>query len=283
MADPKEPKVDARPITIYDSVHSPPGTTLPNQITFSFGAASDGMPEHRLFDLPESELTERLLNQPLLLHRLLPPLGIEYPNCWIVSEILTKDVTSAWSQPKPGDLDIVCGNVVSGKPQFDSIVCIQIKIRKVKTFDETGDFASGSGTTQAYWTAKMGFDRTLLLHFIVRVPQPLPEGYAPSWNAIVNANFERAAKSCFGVIRERFVQGRELYGYGWIGWGQAFGNRWDTCGGLAVDLVYPPPVRPASDSGEAIRTRTQMVESFRRLISRQETGTLPIVVRCKRH
>src|ERR1035441_6662775 len=100
MADSHEPKVDARPITIYDSVHIPPGTALPNRITFSFGAESDGIPEHRLFDLGESELTEHLLNQPLILHRLLPPLDIEYPHCWIVSEILTKDVTGAWRESK---------------------------------------------------------------------------------------------------------------------------------------------------------------------------------------
>jgi hypothetical protein len=209
-------------------------------------------------------------------------LEIQYPNCWIVTEMPTRDATESWPHPKPGDLDIICGRMRNGKPDLDYITCVQVKIRKVKSFDETGDFASGSGTTQARWTAKMGFDRTLLLHCIVRIPQPLPEGYAPSWNSIVNTDFERAAKSCFGVIRERCERDRELYGYGWIGWCQAFGNSWKTCGGMSVDLVYPPPHRPTLDSEEAMSTRTEIVKSIRALVSQNDIGKLPVVVRCKR-
>ena len=92
---------------------------------------------------------------------------------------------------------------------------------------------------------------------------------------------ERAAKSCYGTIRQRFEKDRELYGFGWIGWGQAYGKRWDTCGGFAVDLVYPPPQRPAVDSDEARKTRAEMIESFRSLISTQGTGSLPVIIQRK--
>ena len=61
----------------------------------------------------------------------------------------------------------------------------------------------------------------------------------------INADFERAAKGCFGVIRGKLERDRELYGYGWIGWGQAFGNNWKTCGGLpggyGVPTARPSP------------------------------------------
>lgn len=281
MIHSNEPKVRGNRITLYDSVHIPPGATLPQRITFSFGADSDGLSEERLFDLGESEIIEEILTNPLLCHEFWNHFEIQYPNCWIITEILTKAATRSWSHSKPGDLDIVCGRIINGRPEFDFIACIQVKIRKVKTFDETGAFASGSGTAQAHWTAKMGFDRTLLLHCIVRIPQPLPEGYAPSWNAVVNADFKRAANGCFGVIRDKFERDRELYGYGWIGWGQALKNHWNTCGGLTVDLVYSPPHRPTLDSSEAVQSRAEMIEFFRRLISNQETGNLPLLVRCK--
>src|ERR1022692_2892226 len=48
-----------------------------------------------------------------------------------------------------------------------------------------------------------------------------------------------------------------------------------------VDMVYPPPVRPL-DSAEGTKTRKEMVVSFRSLISQQDVGKLPVIVRCKR-
>jgi hypothetical protein len=277
----KEPEINAGPITIYNSVHVRPGERLPERFTFSFGCDPDGLPADRLFDLGESEIVEQILANPLLCHRLLEPLGAQYPHCWMVSEILTRDAAGSWPNPLPGDLDIVCGGIIGGRADFDLISCVQVKIRKVKTFDQTGQFASGSGTKQSYWTARMGFDRTLLLHCIVRIPQPLPAGYAPGWSTIVNADFERAAGACFGTIREKFKRDRELYGYGWIGWGHAFGSNWNTCGSLAVDLVYPPPFRPL-DSAEGRQTREEMAASFRDLIAQQDTGNPPVIVRRKR-
>jgi hypothetical protein len=97
----------------------------------------------------------------------------------------------------------------------------------------------------------------------------------------INADFERAAKGCFGVIRGKLERDRELYGYGWIGWGQAFGNNWKRAAACQVDMVYPPPVRPL-DSAEGTKTRKEMVVSFRSLISQQDVGKLPVIVRCKR-
>jgi len=198
------PENHAERITLYDSIHIPAGSRTPERITFSFGADGGDVTEERLFDLGEPQLIEQVLTNPLLVARLLEHFEIHYPNCWIITEMLTRSASPSWSHPKPGDLDIVCGRMKNGHPDFDFICGAQVKIRKVKTLDETGNFASGTGTEQSHWTAKMGFDRTLLLHCIVRVPQAVPDGYAPSWNPIINADFERAAKSCYGTIRTRF-------------------------------------------------------------------------------
>lgn len=274
-------EIHAERITLYDSLHIPAGSQVPERVTLSFGADGGGITVERLFDLDERQLIEQVVTNPLLVSRLLEHFGIEYPNCWIITEILTRTASTSWPYPKPGDIDLVCGRMKDGRPDFDYICGVQVKLRKVKTLEETGDFASGAGTEQSHWTARMGFDRTLLLHWIVRVPLPLPEGYAPSWNAIINADFERAAKACYGTIRQKFEKDRELYGFGWLGWGQAYGKQWETCGGFAINLVYPPPHRPAIDSDEARNTRAEMIESFRSLILTQDAGRLPLIVQRK--
>src|SRR4051794_27017678 len=104
MAD--DPKIHAERITIYDSVHIPPGEKIPERITFSFGADARGPNEEHLFKLGESEIIEQLLATPLLIPQLLAFLDIEYPNCWIVTEVLTKDLSRSWPHSKPGDLDL---------------------------------------------------------------------------------------------------------------------------------------------------------------------------------
>ena len=251
-------------------------------MTFSFGADGGDGTEERLLDLTESQLIEQVVTNPMLMSRLLEHFEIEYPNCWIVTEILTRTASASWPYPKPGDLDIVCGRMKDGVPDFDSLCCAQVKIRKVKALDETGDFASGAGTEQSHWTAKMGFDRTLLLHWIVRVPQPLPEGYAQNWNAISNADFERASQKLLRHDPTEIREGRELYGFGWLGWGQAYGQRWDVCGGFSVDLVCPPPHRPVLDSDEAKKTRAEMIDSLGSVVSAAAIGRgLPVVIQRK--
>ena len=283
MPDSSDPTITANRITLYDSVRIPAGETMPKQITFSFGADADDFVEERLFELAESEIIDRVLESPELARRLLSLLGLPYPECWIITALLTKEASRSWPHDKPGDLDIVGGRMQDGKPVLEYIACAQVKIRKVRDMDDTGSFSSGAGTTQAHFTARMGFDRTLLLHCIVREPQPLPEGYSPSWNSILNADFERAAKGCCGTIKRRFEQDRELYGFAWIGWGQAFGKRFNTCGGLCVDLVYPPPFRPALDSSESAETRVEVAETVKRILFDEHAGgSLPLIVPCGR-
>jgi hypothetical protein len=282
MPDKQRPNIHAERITLYDTVQIPAGGTVPDRLTFSFGATADDTVEETLVELGESEIIDRTLNNPELAGRLLSLFGLPYPKCWIITEVLTNEVSKSWQHDKPGDLDIVCGRMRNGKPDLEFIACAQVKIRRVKSLDDTGSFSSGAGTTQAHFTARMGFDRTLLLHCIVREPQPTTEGYAPSWNSILNADFERAARGCYGTIKQRFEQDRELYGFAWIGWGQAFGKRFETCGGLCVDLVHPPPLRPALDSSEAATSRAEITEALKTIL-REEAAVRspPLLVRCK--
>jgi hypothetical protein len=90
---PDEPKIHAERITIYDSVHIRAGEKLPERIVFSFGADAQDAHEEQRFDLSESEIIEQVLADATLSQRLLAFLGIEYPNCWIVTEVLTRDLS----------------------------------------------------------------------------------------------------------------------------------------------------------------------------------------------
>ncbi len=63
-------------------------------ITFSFGADGGDVEGDRLFDLSESQLIERVVTNPMLMARLLEHFGIEYPKCWIVTEMLTRSASS---------------------------------------------------------------------------------------------------------------------------------------------------------------------------------------------
>ncbi len=204
----KEPLYETQPLTIYDSAILHPGM---NTISFDFGANLENEQVDRLYDLKEAELVEKALTYPAPLEPLLQKLGIDYPCCWIALNVPKEKLMLDWKYDKPGDVDLIVGNIKGGRISVEYIVGMQVKIRKVKASDELRSFPSGTGTDQSYYTALMGFDRTMLLHFIIREPQHVPEGFAPSWNPIVNSDFMNAAKACTGVIKKRLH--RELFGY----------------------------------------------------------------------
>jgi len=78
---------ETEPITIYDTVHIPPGATIAKEIRFSFGAdISDDAKFRSLIKLKEHELTRALLEQPLLCEKLFAPLGLTFPRIWILIE-----------------------------------------------------------------------------------------------------------------------------------------------------------------------------------------------------
>ena len=269
------PQFEAQPLTIYDSATLSPGT---NSITFDFGANPKNDQVDQLYDLWELELIEKALSQPVSLAQFLQILEVNYPHCWLALDVDTKRLIKDWKHDKPGDgVDLVAGNIKEGHISLDYIVGIQVKLRKVKAPNELRSFPSGTGTEQAHYTALMGFDKTMLLHFITRESQTVPEGCAPGWNPIVNSYFINAAKACKGAIKERLEKKRELFGYGWIGWGQAYGEKWQVCGGFSDEIISDPPLRPRKDNSDVRKARESLNQSLKNLLNRGVINSAPYI------
>jgi hypothetical protein len=165
----KEKIYEAEPIAIYDTLHLSAGGF--KGATLDFGAEPDGQPPERLYDLEEPELVEKLaLSRSSPLKSILEKLGIDYPRCWLALNVPKERLIRDWKYDKPGDVDIISGNIIENRCSFDYVVAAQVKVRKVKAPDELRYFPSGTGTRQSYYMALMGFDKTLFLHLIVREP-----------------------------------------------------------------------------------------------------------------
>src|SRR5918911_3094854 len=176
----KEQIYEAEPIAIYDTIHIPAGEF--KGATLDFGANPSAESAERLYDLDEPKLVEKLaLTRSSPLKSILEKLGIDYPRCWLALNVPKERLIRNWKYDKPGDVDIISGNIIENRCCFDFVAAVQVKVRKVKAPDELRYFPSGTGTRQSYYTALMGFDKTLLLHLIVREPKPVPAGYAASW------------------------------------------------------------------------------------------------------
>lgn len=265
-----------QPLSIYDAGVLSAGA---RDVSFDFGASAVSRSFERLCELAEAQLVEAALEPPHPLAAVLQGIGVPYPACWIALEIPTRELVPDWPHPKPGDIDMIVGILRNNRPLFDELTAIQVKVRKIGAGEDIRGFPSGRGTTQAHWTARMGFDRTLLLHFLVREPGPVPPGFAPSWNPITNSEFINAAKACSGAIRERLARDRELFGYGWLGWGQAFGESWRVCGGFGSEILAPLPPRPTADHPETRAARRSLLYRLSLLLGEGPIRAQPHVFR----
>ena len=271
---------ETEPITIYDTVHIPPGATIAKEIRFSFGAdISDDAKFRSLIKLKEHELTRALLEQPLLCEKLFASLGLTFPRIWILIEPPTRLVAPSWNQGEPGDLDIICGHIEGERIVLEELNCLQIKIRRLRG----GNTRGPTGRSQALATAKMGFDRTVLVHMLLREPEPVREDAAPSWNPIQNSCFIDPTKATLGLMKKEFEEGNAPYGYVILGWGQAYGQDWNVCGGFTFDLVSEIPVRPFASDACSIRDEIRRKVGHLLENRRNEPLTLPIKIRLSQH
>jgi hypothetical protein len=269
-----EQHYEAQRLTVYDTKVITPGMT---RAIFDFGASVDGEDTEHLYNIKEPILVERMVRQSgAALEILLRSVGIDYPRCWIMLNAPKERLIKNWKYDKPGDVDLICGNIQDGRAVLDNLIGIQVKKARVKPFRESLTFPSDTGTDQAHYTALMGFDRTLLLHLLVREPRPVPEGYAASWNPIHNSDFLPAFRASYGAIKTRLR--RDLFGYGWIGWGQAYGKPFESCGGFAYDVICEPPPRPLVDDGRVRKSRECLIASLRSLLSDNKVLATPQVL-----
>lgn len=268
-------RIEIQPIKIYDTVKV---SGQVKSVTADFGAEVSGPARNNLYSAKESALVEMAVSSSVKpLADIFVRMGIDYSNCWIVTNILTQRLIEndlmqrllgkvGGESPKmAGDIDLIVGDLKEDDFSFERLAAFQVKIRKMDAAEKLSHFSSGEGTRQAYFTALMGFDRTMLLHIFVREPKPVSEGFAPSWNPINNSQFARMMRASYGAIKNRFE--RESYGYGWLGWGQAFGRDPDECGGITSDVIVTPPFRPKMDDADVSVAREKIAASLVRLLS----------------
>jgi len=229
----------------------------------SIGAINEEYEGEKLVDLFESEITKELIQKNEFLKSFLPQIGIKYPNCWIGVELSKNLIYPDWKATKPGDVDLVIGNLKDDKFTFcfENVVGIQIKIRKVTDENELRSFPTGRGTKQSHLTAEMGFDKTVLLHILIKEPEKPPAGFSVTWNTLSNANFFHHAHRCIGAVRKRVEN--DIFGYGWIGWGQGFGDTWKRSGILKIGMIKSPPEKPYLERSELNENRKILLQNLR--------------------
>jgi hypothetical protein len=267
-------RLEVQPITVYDTVML--SGTVKNVVA-DFGAEVKGPARNTLYKIDETKLVETAVASSLRpLGDIFMRLGVEVNDCWIATNVPTlrlieKDLAQkllekfCGESPKmAGDIDLIVGDLKGNDLSFERLIAFQVKIRKMDAAERLSHFSSGEGTRQSYFTALMGFDRVMLLHIFVREPKPVAEGFAPSWNPINNSQFARMMRASYGAIKRRFD--RESYGYGWLGWGQAFGREPDECGAVTSDVIVAPPFRPKSDDPDVRAAREAVRESLIRLL-----------------
>lgn len=268
--------ISIQPITIYDTATLPTGS---RSVTLDFGTKPKDSVDSVLFKTDEPELVEKVIeSRSHPLNNIFNRLGLDIGRCWIAVNIPTDRLISKNIQEKlreklggdstrkiAGDIDLIVGDIKDGDLSFERLIAFQVKKRGMEATEKLRHFASGEGTGQAAYTAMMGFDKTMLLHFFVREPKPVSEGFAASWNPIINADFKRMMRASYGTIKLRLR--RELYGYAWLGWGQALGREPDECGGIASDIVIEPPFRPKSEDSEVYLSREELTKSLIHLLS----------------
>jgi hypothetical protein len=268
-------QIEIQPIKVYDTVKF---TEPKKSVLADFGAKPREYIDETLFEINESKLVEKAVEssrKPLA--DIFSHLEIDTNDCWVATNIPTPNlipdnITQKLLQkvggdsPKiAGDIDLIVGDIKDNDLSFDRLIAFQVKIRRMDANEKLSHFSSGEGTGQAFFTALMGFDRTVLLHIFVREPKPVTGGFAASWNPITNSEFARMMRASYGAIKNRLK--RESYGYGWLGWGQAFGREADETGGIASDIIVVPPLRPKMYDADVCVAREELTKSLINLLS----------------
>lgn len=233
-----------------------------NTVTFDFGASPSDEEVEIITDLKEAQLIRKFLSpQSSASSTFLQAMGLDYPYCWVVFEQLTGQMLKGFPHTKPGDVDLICGNVnrKTGRPEFHHLVGCQVKIRKIKDNNSLMGFPSGRGTVQAEHTVLMGFDKTYLWHLVVREPRQVEEGYSPTWNVFNNGSFGSAFNVCKNSITDALNNSRTKWGYGVAGFGQAHGQQWEDCSSFWCEIVREAPLHPLKLDDNANRWRSEII------------------------
>lgn len=261
-------------ISIYQAKRIESGQK--QQIVFDFGANVLSEKNELLYDKDEHFLVRESMTYPFPIESILNEIDINFPQCWVLIEFITKKLVPNFKHNIPGDIDIIVGKIIEGDFSFDYLLGIEAKLRKVRSNEELKDFPSGIGTTQSANMVELGFDRSLLIHYLVRETKEVPEGYAASWNPIINSEFSNGIKACKGLLQKNFVKNRSPYGYAVMGWGQAYSYNWKECGGIQAHIMYEPPLRPFKDKTN--QNREILIHSIKEILGKYKVNKYPFIL-----
>lgn len=160
-----------------------------------------------------------------------------------------------------GDIDLIAGNFYEDQktPDFENIIAIQIKKRVITSDGELKQASSRGGSQQSHQTALMGFDKTYLLHLLIKDPAARQSGHAPMWNNFSNTIDDIHIKRCINERKDKLEF--SLFGYVVIAWSQSSENNWKMSGNIRPPkVVKKAPFKPWMQLSEAEQDRSRLVE-----------------------
>lgn len=239
-------------------------------------AKIDKMEFKNLYSEKESFIVRKLLEGPHVIDNLLKQLEINFPYCWAITNIKSDNLLPDWGEKTPGDIDIIAGNIKIKEEtwDFDNLLAIQVKVRRVTLNDKLKSFACGIGKEQSIGTLEMGFDRVFLLHVLVRDPKEFGPEDHPNAPWILNSDFSEFEKANENLIIEYFKNNEQTFGYGWLAWGQVYGRNFWESGGSNYKILYNPPINRKIN----YENRRIIVEHLHEILNNDKSRILPIVI-----
>ncbi len=243
-----------KPLVIYDSATLSPGSRMAE---FRFSGKPGTAPSD-LIEEDEEPLVAAMVHVDPVRRFLLHELGLGERPAWILLAAPRSRVIPGRPDGKPGDFDLICGPIAGDRLRYDYLAEAEVKVRRL---DQSGDLrrsGSGRGTTQARGAAELGFDRTLLLHFMVSPTVAPPVGKEPTWDSYSGPSFS-AMEAAAREALEYEAKTEPPYGVALLGLGQVVGTDFQLAGAISPVSLRPPPFRPLHDQA-AVRTARQEVE-----------------------
>lgn len=265
---PGESDDDVTPFVLYDtlrfSLHANGTISVNRGGEVDFGGVPD--PTARpLNEPPEHELVQQAMGVDAIRTWLAHALGFKGP-VWIALGALRERIVPDDRARLPGDFDIVLGNMDGTEPSFGQLALVETKVKRVRA-DGSDAKGSSNGTEQATGGAETGFDRVLLLHFVVGADRDDTPGASAASQTMSNADRRVALARTAGRLRHEMTRTPRPFGAAVIGWGRASGCDPVRSGAvIGPELVTPPPLRPLSDAAGIARRRDLLSAGFRAVL-----------------
>lgn len=231
------------------------------------GAPSEVWSDRRLRDMKEGEVAALVLDTPSAAQVLHEMTGLMSSRMWCLLQTPRARLLPSSPSGVPGDFDAICGEVRDGVVDLGRLVSVEFKLAKAKQSGDDIKFASGWGQRQAHEASLLGFDQTVLMHFLVREPQARSAGRAPWADAADASTFRVDMERMAGrLAKDELGHGVAPYGVALVGLGHAEGV--DPADSMALTPVplSVPSFRPFWYRETARAARREIARSLRALL-----------------